>query len=107
MRGLNHDNVNQFHGLSQDITGNISVWKACTRGSLRDVFEKDSITLDWFFKFSLIRDIFEVKISHLCTVLFVMSSIMSFFKVPILFDFSASNNMQNSLSTARTHAFII
>uniref|UniRef100_A0A914UU88 Guanylate cyclase n=1 Tax=Plectus sambesii TaxID=2011161 RepID=A0A914UU88_9BILA len=59
MRALNHENINQFHGLSKDLTGNMSVWKACTRGSLSDVFDKDTISLDWFFKFSLIRDIFE------------------------------------------------
>uniref|UniRef100_A0A914UHY5 Guanylate cyclase n=1 Tax=Plectus sambesii TaxID=2011161 RepID=A0A914UHY5_9BILA len=59
MRSLEHENINQFHGLSRDITGNMSVWKACPRGSLRDVLEKESITLDWFFKFSLIRDILE------------------------------------------------
>uniref|UniRef100_A0A914X8U3 guanylate cyclase n=1 Tax=Plectus sambesii TaxID=2011161 RepID=A0A914X8U3_9BILA len=59
MRALIHDNVNQFHGLSYDATGNLSVWKALPRGSLRDVLEKKTISLDWFFKFSLIRDIFE------------------------------------------------
>uniref|UniRef100_A0A914VG35 Guanylate cyclase n=1 Tax=Plectus sambesii TaxID=2011161 RepID=A0A914VG35_9BILA len=60
MRSMTHDNVNQFHGLSRDLTGNMSVWKALPRGSLRDILEKDSISFDWFFKFSLIRDIFEV-----------------------------------------------
>uniref|UniRef100_A0A914XGJ1 Guanylate cyclase n=2 Tax=Plectus sambesii TaxID=2011161 RepID=A0A914XGJ1_9BILA len=59
MRSMTHDNVNQFHGLSRDLTGNMSVWKALPRGSLRDILEKDSISFDWFFKFSLIRDIFE------------------------------------------------
>lgn len=68
MRALNHENVNQFQGLSKDVTGNLSVWKACTRGSLRDVFEKGSLNLDWFFKFSLIRDIFEVSTSALAII---------------------------------------
>ncbi|KAK0421119.1 hypothetical protein QR680_015071 [Steinernema hermaphroditum] len=58
---LDHSNVNKFLGLCSDSKEcmYMSIWKYCSRGSLQDVFSKESITMDSFFMFSLIRDILQ------------------------------------------------
>ncbi|CAI4223627.1 unnamed protein product [Auanema sp. JU1783] len=57
LRQLEHDNMNTFLGLVLDGPEFLSVWRYCGRGSLKDVILKGSITMDYFFVFSLIRDI--------------------------------------------------
>ncbi|VDM57589.1 unnamed protein product [Angiostrongylus costaricensis] len=86
MKSTEHDNLCKFIGLSTDGPQLLSVWKYCSRGSLKvrievicectrsssdiinrlskkcifkDVIEKGAIQMDWFFKYSLIRDISE------------------------------------------------
>uniref|UniRef100_A0A914V5H4 Guanylate cyclase n=1 Tax=Plectus sambesii TaxID=2011161 RepID=A0A914V5H4_9BILA len=57
MRSLNDENVNKFIGLSLDGPGHMTLWKFCARGSLKDIIGHGHLTLDWFFKYSLISDI--------------------------------------------------
>uniref|UniRef100_A0A914VH01 Guanylate cyclase n=1 Tax=Plectus sambesii TaxID=2011161 RepID=A0A914VH01_9BILA len=57
MRDISNDNLNKFVGLCLDGPCHFALWKYCTRGSLKDVFTKDHLTLDWFFRHSLISDI--------------------------------------------------
>ncbi|KAJ1358943.1 Receptor-type guanylate cyclase gcy-22 [Parelaphostrongylus tenuis] len=59
MKSTEHDNLCEFVGLSTDGPDFLSVWKYCSRGSLKDVIEKGTMQMDWFFKYSLIRDICE------------------------------------------------
>uniref|UniRef100_A0A158PAA5 Guanylate cyclase n=1 Tax=Angiostrongylus cantonensis TaxID=6313 RepID=A0A158PAA5_ANGCA len=59
MKSAEHDNLCEFIGLSMDGPQILSVWKYCSRGSLKDVIEKGAMQMDWFFKYSLIRDICE------------------------------------------------
>ncbi|ETN78022.1 hypothetical protein NECAME_02981 [Necator americanus] len=60
MRGTDHDNMCRFIGLCMDAPELLSVWRYCARSSLKDVIERGSLQMDWFFKYSLIRDITEV-----------------------------------------------
>ncbi|EYC08171.1 hypothetical protein Y032_0067g3 [Ancylostoma ceylanicum] len=60
MRTIDHDNICKFLGLSLDGPQVLSVWRYCGRGSLKDVIAKGSLQMDWFFKYSLIRDIIEL-----------------------------------------------
>ncbi|TKR69712.1 hypothetical protein L596_021832 [Steinernema carpocapsae] len=57
MRQLDSENLNKFLGFVQDTTEYISVWRYCSRGSLKDVIAKGSMTIDAFFVYSLMRDI--------------------------------------------------
>ncbi|KAF8373015.1 hypothetical protein PRIPAC_79444 [Pristionchus pacificus] len=56
---LDHDNLNKFVGICEDGPQFMTLWRFCTRGSLRDVIEKGTLQMDWFFKFSIMRDISE------------------------------------------------
>uniref|UniRef100_A0A914VG19 Guanylate cyclase n=1 Tax=Plectus sambesii TaxID=2011161 RepID=A0A914VG19_9BILA len=57
MRALAHENINRFIGLCLDGPAHMALWKFCSRGSLKDVIGKGHLTLDWFFKYSIISDI--------------------------------------------------
>ena len=59
MKSLYHDNLCRFVGLCLDGPQLMSIWRFTARGSLRDVILKSSIQMDWFFKYSLIRDVSE------------------------------------------------
>uniref|UniRef100_A0A914E1K6 Guanylate cyclase n=1 Tax=Acrobeloides nanus TaxID=290746 RepID=A0A914E1K6_9BILA len=60
MRQVDHENLNKFLGLSYDGPMFLSVWKFCSRGSLRDIIDKGNLTIDAFFMTTIIRDICEV-----------------------------------------------
>lgn len=55
MRLLDHDNLNRFVGLSVDGPETLSIWRYCSRGSLRDVINNRTLNTDAFFIYSLIR----------------------------------------------------
>ncbi|KAF8360859.1 gcy-3, partial [Pristionchus pacificus] len=57
MRTFDHDNVNRFIGMSLDGPQILSIWKYCSRGSLKQIVELGTMQLDSYFVFSLIRDI--------------------------------------------------
>lgn len=57
MRNVDNDNLCKFIGLSLDSPTLISIWRYCSRGSLQDVIAKGSLQMDWFFKYSLMRDV--------------------------------------------------
>ncbi|CAI5451904.1 unnamed protein product [Caenorhabditis angaria] len=59
MRNVDHDNICKFIGLSLDSPVLISIWRYCSRGSLSDVIMKGGLQMDWFFKYSLMRDVSE------------------------------------------------
>ncbi|VDN34866.1 unnamed protein product [Cylicostephanus goldi] len=59
MQNIDHDNICKFIGLTLDGPQLMSIWRYCSRGSLKDVIAKGSLQMDWFFKYSLIRDICE------------------------------------------------
>ncbi|GAA57152.1 retinal guanylyl cyclase 2 [Clonorchis sinensis] len=57
LREIRHENINQMIGCYVDISSLCIVFEHCSRGSLLDVIKKESITLDWEFKLSLITDV--------------------------------------------------
>ncbi|KAM8870436.1 atrial natriuretic peptide receptor 1 isoform 3-T3 [Spinachia spinachia] len=63
MRDVQNEHLTRFIGACIDPPDTCIVTEYCPRGSLQDILENDSITLDWMFKYSLIHDI--VKVSHL------------------------------------------
>ncbi|VDM23672.1 unnamed protein product [Toxocara canis] len=62
MRHFDHENINRFIGLSLDAPILTSVWKYCSRRSIKDVIQDDNLTMDAFFIYSLIKDIASVKL---------------------------------------------
>ncbi|RCN51967.1 hypothetical protein ANCCAN_01754 [Ancylostoma caninum] len=74
MRTIDRDNICKFLGLSLDGPQVLSVWRYCGRGSLKDVIAKGSLQMDWFFKYSLIRDIIENLSGHLLSAPFCWST---------------------------------
>ena len=60
MKEIDRDNVNNFIGLICEGPTVMSVWKECPKGTLSDMLARDTMNLDWFFKYALIRDVAEV-----------------------------------------------
>ncbi|XP_048476266.1 atrial natriuretic peptide receptor 1-like [Rhincodon typus] len=57
MRDVQNEHLTRFIGASIDPPNICIVTEYCTRGSLQDILENESITLDWMFRYSLINDI--------------------------------------------------
>ncbi|XP_072404913.1 atrial natriuretic peptide receptor 1-like isoform X2 [Chiloscyllium punctatum] len=57
MRDVQNEHLTRFIGASVDPPNIWIVTEYCTRGSLQDILENESITLDWMFRYSLINDI--------------------------------------------------
>ncbi|XP_061552061.1 LOW QUALITY PROTEIN: atrial natriuretic peptide receptor 1 [Phycodurus eques] len=57
MRDVQNEHLTRFIGACVDPPNTCIVTEYCPRGSLQDILENDSITLDWMFKYSLINDI--------------------------------------------------
>ncbi|XP_006822860.1 atrial natriuretic peptide receptor 1-like, partial [Saccoglossus kowalevskii] len=54
---FSHPNINPFVGACIDYPNICVVYHYCSKGSLQDVLENDSIKLDWMFKMSFALDI--------------------------------------------------
>uniref|UniRef100_A0A8C6NP91 Guanylate cyclase n=1 Tax=Nothobranchius furzeri TaxID=105023 RepID=A0A8C6NP91_NOTFU len=57
MRDVQNEHLTRFIGACIDPPNVCIITEYCPRGSLQDILENDSITLDWMFKYSLINDI--------------------------------------------------
>ncbi|KAI9520260.1 Nitrogen permease reactivator protein, partial [Dissostichus eleginoides] len=57
MRDVQNEHLTRFIGACIDPPNTCILSEYCPRGSLQDILENDSITLDWMFKYSLINDI--------------------------------------------------
>nr|XP_008122827.1 PREDICTED: atrial natriuretic peptide receptor 1 [Anolis carolinensis] len=57
MRDVQSKHLTRFIGACIDAPNICILTEYCTRGSLQDILENDSITLDWTFRYSLTSDI--------------------------------------------------
>ncbi|KAF7642357.1 hypothetical protein LDENG_00259440, partial [Lucifuga dentata] len=57
MRDVHNEHLTRFIGACIDPPNMCIITEYCPRGSLQDLMESDSITLDWMFRYSLINDI--------------------------------------------------
>ncbi|KAM6910548.1 atrial natriuretic peptide receptor 1-like [Xenentodon cancila] len=57
MRDVHNEHLTRFIGACIDPPNICIITEYCPRGSLQDILENDSITLEWMFKYSLINDI--------------------------------------------------
>uniref|UniRef100_UPI00359006C8 atrial natriuretic peptide receptor 1 n=1 Tax=Myxine glutinosa TaxID=7769 RepID=UPI00359006C8 len=57
MRDLVSEHLTRFVGACIDMPNICILTEYCPRGSLQDILENESITLDWMFRYSLINDI--------------------------------------------------
>ncbi|XP_036186308.1 atrial natriuretic peptide receptor 2 isoform X4 [Myotis myotis] len=57
MRDVQFNHLTRFIGACIDPPNICIVTEYCTRGSLQDILENDSINLDWMFRYSLINDL--------------------------------------------------
>ncbi|KAM9723793.1 LOW QUALITY PROTEIN: atrial natriuretic peptide receptor 1-like [Menidia menidia] len=57
MRDVQNEHLTRFIGACVDPPNICVLTEYCPRGSLQDILENDSITLEWMFKYSLINDI--------------------------------------------------
>uniref|UniRef100_A0A8D2J2H7 Guanylate cyclase n=1 Tax=Varanus komodoensis TaxID=61221 RepID=A0A8D2J2H7_VARKO len=71
MRDVQNKHLTRFIGACIDPPNICILTEYCTRGSLQDILENDSITLDWMFRYSLTNDI--VK-----GMLFLHNSVISY-----------------------------
>jgi hypothetical protein len=58
---LEHENLNRFYGFSLDGIEAVSIWKYCTRGSIRDVITtgNNTLTRDQVFVHSIVTELCE------------------------------------------------
>ncbi|XP_067354009.1 atrial natriuretic peptide receptor 1 isoform X2 [Channa argus] len=57
MRDVQNEHLTRFIGACIDPPNMCIITEYCPRGSLQDLMESDSITLDWMFRYSLVNDI--------------------------------------------------
>ncbi|XP_056154020.1 atrial natriuretic peptide receptor 1 [Lampris incognitus] len=57
MRDVQNEHLTRFIGACIDPPNMCIITEYCPRGSLQDLMESESITLDWMFRYSLINDI--------------------------------------------------
>ncbi|XP_046948928.1 atrial natriuretic peptide receptor 1 [Lynx rufus] len=57
MRDVQNDHLTRFVGACTDPPNICILTEYCPRGSLQDILENESITLDWMFRYSLTNDI--------------------------------------------------
>ncbi|XP_053560201.1 atrial natriuretic peptide receptor 1 [Bombina bombina] len=57
MRDVQNEHLTRFVGSCIDPPNVCILTEYCPRGSLQDILENESITLDWMFRYSLINDI--------------------------------------------------
>ncbi|KAG7469514.1 hypothetical protein MATL_G00129560 [Megalops atlanticus] len=57
MRDVQNEHLTRFIGACIDPPNICIITEYCPRGSLQDIMENESITLDWMFRYSLINDI--------------------------------------------------
>uniref|UniRef100_A0A8C5P3Z9 Guanylate cyclase n=1 Tax=Jaculus jaculus TaxID=51337 RepID=A0A8C5P3Z9_JACJA len=57
MRDVQNEHLTRFVGACTDPPNICILTEYCPRGSLQDILENESITLDWMFRFSLTNDI--------------------------------------------------
>ncbi|XP_074837182.1 atrial natriuretic peptide receptor 1 isoform X2 [Carettochelys insculpta] len=57
MRDVQNEHLTRFIGACTDPPNICILTEYCPRGSLQDILENESITLDWMFRFSLTNDI--------------------------------------------------
>uniref|UniRef100_A0A671M4Y9 Guanylate cyclase n=1 Tax=Sinocyclocheilus anshuiensis TaxID=1608454 RepID=A0A671M4Y9_9TELE len=57
MRDVQNEHLTRFIGACIDPPNICIITEYCPRGSLQDILENESITLDWMFKYSLVSDI--------------------------------------------------
>ncbi|XP_078240328.1 atrial natriuretic peptide receptor 2 isoform X3 [Pogona vitticeps] len=61
MRDIQFNHLTRFIGACIDPPNICIVTEYCPRGSLQDILENESISLDWMFRYSLINDIVKVR----------------------------------------------
>ncbi|MEE6527383.1 hypothetical protein FKM82_028734, partial [Ascaphus truei] len=57
IRDVQNEHLTRFVGACIDPPNICILTEYCPRGSLQDILENESITLDWMFRFSLTNDI--------------------------------------------------
>uniref|UniRef100_A0A3Q1FNS9 Atrial natriuretic peptide receptor 1-like n=1 Tax=Acanthochromis polyacanthus TaxID=80966 RepID=A0A3Q1FNS9_9TELE len=72
MRDVQNEHLTRFIGACIDPPNMCIITEYCPRGSLQDILENDSITLDWMFKYSLISDIVKVRFRLMWHILYLL-----------------------------------
>ncbi|XP_024077201.1 atrial natriuretic peptide receptor 1-like, partial [Terrapene carolina triunguis] len=57
IRDVQNEHLTRFVGACTDPPNICILTEYCPRGSLQDILENESITLDWMFRYSLTTDI--------------------------------------------------
>nr|XP_032809470.1 atrial natriuretic peptide receptor 1-like [Petromyzon marinus] len=57
MRDVQNEHLTRFVGACIDVPNICIITEYCPRGSLQDILENESISLDWMFRYSLMHDI--------------------------------------------------
>ncbi|GAU92601.1 hypothetical protein RvY_04658 [Ramazzottius varieornatus] len=64
LRNLIHEHIVRFIGMCLQPEHECLIYEYCKKGSLSNLLEKDSVTLDWAFRYSIISEIVEANLIY-------------------------------------------
>ena len=99
LRNLLHEHIVRFIGMCLEPEHQCVIYEYCKKGSLENILAKDTINLDWAFRYSIISESIEVE--------FPMSSIYIIMQSNINRNYILPNDMRHQIILFPWHTILL